>query len=352
MTVSEIVARVQQIQNMLGGVPNGMAVSPSDGTDFADSLNDVAPTSSVPSASSTVDSGYGGSGGGGPMVTGTDVVNAAEKYLGVPYKYGGTDPESGLDCSGFVQRAYADLGVKLPRIAKDQATQGIAVPSLAQAQPGDLVAFGKPVSHIGIYVGGGNMVVAPHTGQQVQVEKVYTTPTAIRRVLPSPPPDPTYGSTVGGGAYGAPPPGAGGSWSGYTPPGAASPVPYGDLFDASGAKYGVSPQLLAAVAQVESNYNPDAVSQDGAEGLMQLMPGTAAGLGVDPFQPDQAIDGAAQLLSKNMQTFGSLDLALAAYNAGGGAVSRYNGVPPYAETQAYIPKVHAAMADLAGKGFR
>jgi peptidoglycan DL-endopeptidase CwlO len=128
-----------------------------------------------------------------------------------------------------------------------------------------------------------------------------------------------------------------------------SGVPYADLFNAAGAKYGVSPKLLAAVAKVESGYNPQAVSKVGARGLMQIMPGTAAGLGVrNPFDPAQAIDGAAKLLSANLKEFGSLDLAVAAYNAGGGSVKKYGGIPPFAETQAYVPKVKAALAALGG----
>jgi peptidoglycan DL-endopeptidase CwlO len=131
--------------------------------------------------------------------------------------------------------------------------------------------------------------------------------------------------------------------------GTVSGVPYADLFNAAGAKYGVSPKLLAAVAKVESGYNPQAVSKAGARGLMQIMPGTAAGLGVtNAFDPAQAVDGAAKLLSSNLKEFGSLDLAVAAYNAGGGAVKKYGGIPPYAETQAYVPKVKAALAALGG----
>jgi peptidoglycan DL-endopeptidase CwlO len=128
-----------------------------------------------------------------------------------------------------------------------------------------------------------------------------------------------------------------------------SGVPYADLFNAAGTKHGVSPKLLAAVAKVESGYNPQAVSKAGARGLMQIMPGTAAGLGVaNAFDPAQAVEGAAKLLSSNLKEFGSLDLALAAYNAGGGAVKKYGGIPPYKETQAYVPKVKAALAALGG----
>src|SRR5436305_3785348 len=152
--------RIAQIQTQLGIRPP--QATSTDGTAFASEL------------SSVTDSATG--------ATGDAVVASAEKYLGVPYKFGGTDPATGLDCSGFVQRAFSDLGIKLPRIAADQAKVGQAVPSLAQAQPGDLLAFGQPVDHIAIYVGDGKMIAAPHTGDHVKIESVYTTPTAIRRV--------------------------------------------------------------------------------------------------------------------------------------------------------------------------
>ncbi|GAA0907599.1 hypothetical protein GCM10009557_82440 [Virgisporangium ochraceum] len=130
--------------------------------------------------------------------------------------------------------------------------------------------------------------------------------------------------------------------------GAVSGIPYADLFNAAGAKYGISPRLLAAVAKVESNYDQRAVSPAGAQGLMQIMPSTARGAGVDAFDPAQAVDGAARILKANLKEFGSLELALAAYNAGGGAVRKHGGIPPYAETQAYVPKVKAALAALGG----
>ena len=130
--------------------------------------------------------------------------------------------------------------------------------------------------------------------------------------------------------------------------GQVSGVPYADLFNAAGAKHGVSPTLLAAVARVESNYNQRAVSPAGAQGLMQIMPATARSVGVDAFDPAQAVDGAARILKANLKEFGSLELALAAYNAGGGAVKKHGGIPPFAETQAYVPKVKAALAALGG----
>lgn len=89
----------------------------------------------------------------------------------------------------------------------------------------------------------------------------------------------------------------------------------------------------------ESRYCPDAVSPKGALGLGQLMPGTARELGVDPFDPAQNLAGAARYLRLQLDAFGSLELALAAYNAGPGAVRKHGGVPPFAETRAYVREV-------------
>ena len=117
---------------------------------------------------------------------------------------------------------------------------------------------------------------------------------------------------------------------------------------------GISPALLAALLKAESDFDPTVVSSAGAQGIAQFMPATARGVGLaDPFDPDQAIPAAARLLSGHIRSFGSVPLALAAYNAGPGAVSRYGGVPPYAETQAYVVKVMAlagGAAALAGPG--
>lgn len=118
---------------------------------------------------------------------GAQVLSAGERYLGVPYKWGGTSAETGFDCSGFVQRVYADLGIRLPRVSIDQSRAGVEVPGgLANAQPGDLVFWrgtGSRPNHIGIYAGEGRMLVAPRTGDVVRYQEITRTPDAVRRVI-------------------------------------------------------------------------------------------------------------------------------------------------------------------------
>jgi soluble lytic murein transglycosylase-like protein len=126
-------------------------------------------------------------------------------------------------------------------------------------------------------------------------------------------------------------------------PGATGLEAYRDQVQAAAHKYGLDPTLLAAVAQTESGFNPRAQSQAGAKGLMQLMDATARGLGItDSFDPAQSLDGGARFLSGLLKQFnGDVRLALAAYNAGPVAVKKYGGIPPYQETQRYVPKVLA-----------
>ncbi|MCL2222909.1 MAG: lytic transglycosylase domain-containing protein [Oscillospiraceae bacterium] len=119
------------------------------------------------------------------------------------------------------------------------------------------------------------------------------------------------------------------------------------IFEAAGRRYNLSPDLLKAVAKVESNFRTDATSRAGAMGIMQLMPGTARYLGVDdPFDPQQSIFGGARYLREQLDRFnGDIELALAAYNAGWPTVKQHGGIPPFRETQAYVQKVLGHLAD-------
>jgi Transglycosylase SLT domain/NlpC/P60 family len=318
MSIMEVQGRITEIQSQLALL--GTARLPStaaSGAAFAATL-------------ATQQAGGATAAGAAGTVPGGDAVVAeAKKYLGLPYVWGGTDPKKGLDCSGLVQLVYKNLGYDLPRVSYQQAAAGRPVASMAQAQPGDLIAWDNSsrnngVDHIAIYIGGGKMIEAPRTGLNVRIVDVPSTPDVIRRILPE------------GGVTSASAVGASARVSGSTP--------YANLFAAAAQKHGVPADLLVAVARQESSFNPRAVSPAGAQGIMQLMPGTAAGLGVkNSFDPAQAIDGAAKLLKSLLSEFGRTDLALAAYNAGPGAVHRYDGIPPYAETQNYVRRI---MADL------
>ncbi len=117
-------------------------------------------------------------------------------------------------------------------------------------------------------------------------------------------------------------------------------------FAAAGRDAALSPRLIEAVAWAESRFNQSARSPAGAEGMMQLMPGTAAALGVDPADADQNLRGGAAYFRQMLDLFeNDLVLALAAYNAGPDAVRRHGGVPPYGETQAYVAAVLGYLAD-------
>ena len=121
----------------------------------------------------------------------------------------------------------------------------------------------------------------------------------------------------------------------------SGPVPFKAEIEKAARKYGVEPALLAGLVKAESNFNPNAQSGVGAKGLTQLMDATARGLGVaNSFDPLQALDGGAKFLGGLLKQFkGDERLALAAYNAGPGAVQKHGGIPPYEETQRYVPKV-------------
>ena len=118
-------------------------------------------------------------------------------------------------------------------------------------------------------------------------------------------------------------------------------APYEALIEQAAQRYGIDPAVLHGLIQQESGFDPNSESSAGAAGLTQLMPGTASSMGVsNPLNPAESIEGGARYLSGLLAQFGGNTTdALAAYNAGPGAVQQYGGVPPYAETQSYVTKV-------------
>jgi len=128
---------------------------------------------------------------------------------------------------------------------------------------------------------------------------------------------------------------------------------FDDLIRRAAAKHGVSADLVHAVVRAESDYDPRCTSSAGAMGLMQLMPGTARALGVtDPYDAAQNLDAGTRYLREQLDRFNDLTLALAAYNAGPNAVARYDGVPPYRETQAYVRRVAEYLAEQSAPADR
>jgi cell wall-associated NlpC family hydrolase len=275
--------------------------------------------------------------------SGDAIVSEAAQFLGVPYVWGGSTP-SGFDCSGLTQYVFSQLGVALPRTAAEQEQVGTPVATLAEAEPGDLLFFepgqnGAPpgeAGHVAIYLGNDEMIAAPETGENVQVQTVPEEPLAIRRV--NVPPDADAAAALETQA--------GSANSSVQMGNVAVPGQYASLIDAASATSGTPAPLLAAILYNESRFNPSAVSSAGAEGMAQFMPTTAAANGVDPFDPTSAITGAADLLSSYHAAFGSWSDAIAAYASGGGAVAAADGVPSDGSTPSYVANA-LALAGMA-----
>lgn len=214
MSMTDAIGRIQNIEASLQQLtsPSARSTAPSSAssassTSFASALSSAMATSSslasglgsllpaVGSAtaesagvgSTTAATGAAAAGSSGGTASGDAVVAAAKKYIGVPYVWGGTNPAVGMDCSGFVQRVFKDLGVELPRVVSDQMQKGTPVASLAEAKPGDLlVSYGG--EHISIYLGNGKAIDAPVPGQTIQVRDAwekYSNLTSIRRIVPA-----------------------------------------------------------------------------------------------------------------------------------------------------------------------
>ena len=220
MSMAEAIGRIQSIESTLQQLNQGLmpqasassassstassgsasgGTSPVDAATFAQALSAAVGDSTTAAGMTQLSSalGLGGTTGVGALpsvagtttggVTGDAVVAAAKKYVGVPYVWGGTNPAVGMDCSGFVQRVFKDLGIDMPRVVSDQMQKGTPVASLADAKPGDLlVSFGG--EHISIYLGNGKAIDAPVPGQTIQIRDAWeqqSSLTAIRRIVPA-----------------------------------------------------------------------------------------------------------------------------------------------------------------------
>lgn len=182
-----MIGRVQNIQetiDQLNGVASSRTVAKAD----ASSTSSTADFSKLLDTALGTIAGGTVQGGGTPTggVTGQAVTDAAMKYIGVPYVFGGEDA-SGMDCSGLVQRVYADLGIEVPRLVSGQMTAGTEVASLAEAQPGDLIVTDN-AEHIVIYAGDNKVIHAPYEGRTVShVERWFDESdiVTIRRIVPT-----------------------------------------------------------------------------------------------------------------------------------------------------------------------
>ncbi|MEB7505634.1 C40 family peptidase [Arthrobacter koreensis] len=182
MSMTDAIGRIQEIRSTIdaltgttaakaAGSASGAPAAATGGGDFAATLSALTgSTSGLP----------GGA-------TNEALMGSVEKYLGLPYIWGGNDPAVGLDCSSFVQNVFKDLGYTLPRVTWDQMNAGTKVDSLAQAQAGDLL-FTHDGGHVSIYLGNGKAVDAPQPGQTIQIRDAWETDaniTTIRRILPA-----------------------------------------------------------------------------------------------------------------------------------------------------------------------
>lgn len=181
--MGEIQARLVQLNDLAaGGTGAATSIGGTAGSSAGSSVSATGFADALAAATGTTATTPGATGSG---ATGAGIVAAAEKYLGVPYVFGGED-STGMDCSGLVQRVYADLGIEVPRLVSGQMTIGTEVASLAEAKPGDLIVTGGG-DHILIYAGDNQVIHAPYEGRTVSRVDAYMDDseiTTIRRVIP------------------------------------------------------------------------------------------------------------------------------------------------------------------------
>ncbi|MCM3256984.1 phage tail tape measure protein [Paenibacillus lautus] len=293
---------------------------------------------------STVSDGssFNSSSGLGNLISSALDLQGQFKYKQVSGEYQGTFDEfvkgATSDCSQFVQEMFKEfLNIKLPRTAAEQAKQGTEVKKISDLQPGDLVFFntvkGKENSHTGIYTGNGKFIQMGNSGlkeQNIYNPYWFTKYNTARRVIPSSvSTQPTTSSK---------------SYTGK----------YANAVNKYASDYGIDPNLIAAIIQQESTFNPNAGSSAGARGLMQLMPGTAKEMGVkDITNPADNIAGGTRYFAQMLQRYkGDVELALMAYNAGPSRIDKWidsgrsTALPT--ETTDYVPKVMGHYQQFAG----
>lgn len=194
-----------------------------------------------------------------------------------------------------------------------------------------VLTSGRTLSVKGHQVKGDSIVLSLRGGGDITCDR-----SLIAKILPDEVPHPEPASEADAKAEASEP---------QSSPDAASllqATPYGEIIAAMSEAHGVDPLLVRALIQVESNYKPRAKSPKGAMGLMQLMPATARTYNVrNPFDPKANIEAGIKHLKSLLDRFSDVKLALASYNAGQGAVERFNGVPPYRETKSYVSKILA-----------
>lgn len=208
MSIASVTDRIQQIESQISQLQTVQSGSSDAATAaaFATTLDKAsAATGTTADVADVTAAGELGTDAATSTVAPSDsqqaVVAEAKKYLGLPYVWGGTSMTKGVDCSGLVQSVYKSLGYTLPRLSADQARSGRPIASMADARPGDLIAWNNSsrnngADHIAIYVGNGKMIEAPRTGLKVRLVDVPSTPDYIRRILP----DSVNGSTGGAAA--------------------------------------------------------------------------------------------------------------------------------------------------------
>lgn len=191
MSLTDALSRIQEIQTDIKQVSDPTPVTPaattttsSTATPTASATQFLSALTSAQQTAPTADASTAGLVSNG--VTGADVLTDARKYLGVPYVFGGTTT-AGMDCSGLVQTVFKDLGITMPRTVGPQSQMGQEVPSLAEAQPGDLIVE-KGNGHIQIYAGNGMILEAPKPGSNVVERKEWLSEDqigTIRRIVPA-----------------------------------------------------------------------------------------------------------------------------------------------------------------------